>query len=201
MNEVTWRGGNAAIGLRMTIILIGRCIMQSNTIRKALAVAYGGVLLAACNDETTSPPRAATQPVSANAAVGDPLPTPFGIQAPLDAFFINQAPEMMIRTNDRRDFAVQRLVTAPNEGVPGGWHTHPGPSFGIVERGHVRITRYTKKDGCVSTTYGPQEAYFEVANEVHRAEVLQPDVAVEYKARFYIPVGGKFSTPAEDPCS
>ena len=176
--------------------------MQSNTIWKALAVACGGALLVACNDETTSPaPRGEANPVSPTAAVGDPLPAAFSIQAPLDAFFINQAPDMMIRTNDRRDFAVQRLVTAPNAGVPGGWHTHPGPSIGIVERGQVRITRYTKKDGCVSTTYGPQEAYFEVAGEVHRAEVLQPDVAVEYKARFYVPVGGKFSTPAEDPCS
>jgi hypothetical protein len=57
------------------------------------------------------------------------------------------------------------------------------------------ITRYTRKDGCVSTIYDAGHAYFEVANEVHRATVLPPDYAVEYKARFYIPVGGVFGTP------
>ena len=167
--------------------------MQGNMIRNTLAVACLGVLLAACKDEATSPtPGAATLPAGVNAVVADPTLVAFSIRAPLDPFFINQAPEMMIRSDARRDFAVQRLVTSPSVG---GWHTHAGPSFGIVERGRVMITRYTKKEGCVSTIYEAGQAYYEVADEVHRATVLGPDVAVEYKARFYVTVGGSFSTP------
>lgn len=177
--------------------------MQGNTIRNALAVVYVGALLTACGDEATSPaagspapgaspPKAVAQLASASVIATEPRPTNFAIQAPLNAFFINQPAEMMIRTHARADFAIQRLVTDP--GV-GGWHTHPGPSFGIVERGTVIITRYTKKGGCVSTAYHAGQAYYEVADEVHRAEVPGPDYAVEYKARFFVPVGGAFGTP------
>lgn len=172
--------------------------MQGNAILKVLAVTCAGTFLAACNDEATSPAPGAARLASAD-VVANQLPQPFAVRAPLGAFFINQAPGMMIRSDARADFALQRLVTNPG---PGGWHTHPGPSFGIVEQGRVLITRFTKKEGCVSTTYGPGEAYYEVADEVHRATVLEPDVAVEYKARFYVPVGAAFSTPAAAPdCS
>jgi hypothetical protein len=35
---------------------------------------------------------------------------------------------------------------------------------------------------------------------VHRASVLQPETAVEYKVRFNTPIGAtSFSTPAGDP--
>jgi hypothetical protein len=168
--------------------------MRGNTILKTLAGAFVGVLLVACGDEATSP--APGEKPLASSHIAPTLPAPFTVRAPLDAFFINQAPEMMIRSNARTDFVMQRLVTAPSVG---GWHTHPGPSFGIVEQGQVMITRHNKKDGCVSTVYGPGDAYFEVADEVHRATVLGTVAAVEYKARFYTPLGGAFGKPAADP--
>ncbi|HEX6307153.1 MAG TPA: cupin domain-containing protein [Longimicrobiales bacterium] len=173
--------------------------MQSNTILRTLAATVVAATLAACTDQAGAPtaPNDVEMPQRASAGVASlqHLPDPFTIRAPLDAFFINQPSEMMIRSNARTDFVMQRLVTAPG---PGGWHTHPGPSFGIVEEGQVMITRYTKK-GCVSTTYGPGDAYFEVAGEVHRATVVGDVTAVEYKARFYTPVGGPFGNPAADP--
>ncbi len=169
--------------------------MLGNTIHRTLAVACAGVLLVGCQDGATSPTPRGTQPASSSVAPNQVLPAPFTVRAPLDAFFINQPSEMMVRSTERRDFAMQRLVAAPGAG---GWHTHAGPSFGIVEQGQVMITRYTK-DGCVSTTYGPGDAYFEVANEVHRATVLGTVTAVEYKARFFVPIGGAFGTPAADP--
>ena len=169
--------------------------MRDNTMLKTLAIAFAGAVLAACNDGATSPaPR--EQPVTSSHAA--PLPAPFTIRAPLDAFFINQPSELMMRTDARSDFVMQRLVSNPGAGA---WHTHPGPSFGIVEQGQVMITKYTKKEGCVSTVYGPGEAYFEIAGEVHRATVLGTVPAVEYKARFYAPVGGALSSPAVDPCT
>lgn len=178
--------------------------MQGNTIVKVLALAFAGVFLAGCNDEVTSPEQRGTAQASPNVDASLLPPANFIIRAPLDAFFINQAPELMMRSDARTDFVIQRLVTDP--GPPGGWHTHPGPAFGIVEQGQVMITRYTKKEGCVSTVYGPGEAagrtYYEVADEVHRATVLGAVPAVEYKARFYIPLGGTLGTPAADPgCS
>ena len=166
--------------------------MQFNAALKMLAVASASVLIPAC-DEVTDP--RGVRPATSAAVVATALPDPFTARAPLDAFFINQPSQMMIRSDARMDFGIQRLVTPPGAG---GWHTHPGPSFGIVERGQVMITRYTRK-GCVSTTYGPGEAYYEVANEVHRATVLGADTAVEYKARFYTPAGTPFGIPAGDP--
>jgi hypothetical protein len=177
--------------------------MQGNTMLKALAVACVGAFFTACRDEVTSPTLQAAKSPSASLAanlVAIPvLPAPFTARAALDPFFINQPSEMMLRADERRDFAIQRLVTAPGAG---NWHVHPGPSFGIVEQGEVMITRYSKKDGCVSTVYRANDAYFEVAGEVHRATVVGPATAVEYKARFYTPVGAPFSTavPAPD-CS
>ncbi len=171
--------------------------MQGNTLLKALAVACLSALSTACKDKVTSPPAQGSQSASADLVAIQVLPEPFTARAALDPFFINQPSEMMLRATERRDFAIQRLVTAPGAG---SWHVHPGPSFGIVHQGEVMITRYTRKEGCVSTVYGPNDAYFEVAGEVHRATVVGAATAVEYKARFYTPVGAPFSTvvPAPD---
>jgi hypothetical protein len=173
-------------------------MMQSNRILKALTVASVGVFLGACSDEATSPAARAPQRASAEVVPGKPLPEAFIVRAPLDAFFINQMPEMMFRSSITTELIVQRLVAEP---TPGSWHTHTGPSFSIVDEGTVVLTRYTKKHGCVSTTYTKGDTYFEEAGEVHRAEVKGPGSAVEYKVRFYTPVGGSLSSPADDPCT
>ena len=166
--------------------------MQGDTILKALSVASAVVLFAACDDRTTLP--TAETSISPTALV-QPVPEPFTVRYPIDPYFINQAPDFMIRSRARTDLAVQRLVTPPGEGA---WHTHPGPSFGLVEQGQVMITRYTKK-GCTTEVYGPGETYFEVAGEVHRATVVGEALAVEYKVRFNTPVGEPFAQPANDP--
>jgi hypothetical protein len=179
--------------------------VQRNAIMTVLSLACGGTFLAACADQPTSPaalpgdPAVAASGRAAQLAAANVVTLqsePFLVRAPLDPYFINQAPDFMIRSRDRTDLVIQRLVAPPG---PGGWHTHPGPSFGIVEQGQVMITRYSKKHGCTSEVYGPGEAYFEVADEVHRVTVLGPDDAVEYKARFNTPVGEPFGNPASDP--
>ena len=167
--------------------------MRGNTIRKALAVACvgAGTLFAACRDEATSPVRPDGHGTAAVATVDEELPA-FTERAALDPFFINQPSQLMMRTDARTDFVIQRVVGQPGEGR---WHTHPGPSFGIVKTGVVKITRYSRKTGCVSATYQAGQAYYEVADEVHRADVLSDVPAVEYKARFYAPAdGGVFTT-------
>ena len=163
--------------------------MQHDVIRKALVAAClgAGALFAACNEKATSPMQ---HDMQASAAIVPELPA-FTERAPLDPFFINQPSEMMIRTDARTDFVIQRVVSDPGAGR---WHTHTGPSFGIVKQGTVTITRYSRKSGCVSTTYEAGQAYYEVAGEVHRATVENGVPAVEYKARFYAPVNGAFTT-------
>ena len=170
--------------------------MRDYAIRKAMAVACVGALLTACKDKVTSPAVQAAQEASTDVVANQILPEAFTVRAPLDPFFINQPSDMMIRATERRDLAIQRLVTPPSEGA---WHVHPGPSFAIVQQGEVMITRYSKKDGCVSTVYGPNQTYFEVAGEVHRATVVGPATAVEYKVRFFTPVGDPFSTGVAAP--
>jgi hypothetical protein len=174
--------------------------MRSTAISNTLSALYAGALLAACSDRTTpvAPRGEATAQAASLSSVA--LPEPFTARGRIDPYFINQAPDLMLRSSVTADLAIQRLVTAPSVG---GWHTHPGPSFAIVEQGRVMITRYSRKDGCTSTVYGPTEAagktYYEVAGEVHRATVLGTETAIEYKVRFNTPIGAPFATPANDP--
>jgi len=184
--------------------------MRCNAIPITVSAVCAGALLGACGDQAPSPSAPhdadaayATAPRGAQLAAADlplALPEPFTVRAPIDPYFINQAPELMLRSSVAADLAVQRLVTAPGVGA---WHTHPGPSFAIVERGRVEITRFSGRDGCIATVYGPNEAagstYYEVAGQVHRASVLGADVAVEYKVRFNTPIGAPFANPAADP--
>jgi hypothetical protein len=184
--------------------------MRANPVPSVLTVACATLLVASCDEPTTSPqgrpganavPTASSReaspraPLVAAAEIVAPAGAPFEIRAPLEPFFINQAPLFMLRSHAPADLILQRLVARPGVGP---WHTHPGPSFGIVERGQVMLTRYTKR-GCTSEVYGPGEAYYEVANEVHRVTYLGTADAVEYKVRFNTPVGAPFRAPADDP--
>ena len=170
--------------------------MQRNIILSVVAVAGAGALLAACADEATSPTPGAARAPSAAVVSVQALPEPFVRRARLEPFFVNQAPELMMRSKVPTDLIIQRLVAAPGAG---GWHVHSGPTFSIVDQGQVMITKYNSKTGCVSTTYGPGQTYVEEAGEVHRATVVGTVSAVEYKARIYMPPGGPLSTPAADP--
>jgi hypothetical protein len=179
--------------------------MRASPTTTALTAACATLLLAACDEPSTSPARrleANAAPTTARreapVALSDvalPTATPFTIRATLDPFFINQAPDFMIRSHVRADLVIQRLVSPPGEDV---WHTHPGPSFGIVEQGQVMLTRY-EKGRCTSEVYGPGVAYYEVADQVHRVTVLGATPAVEYKVRFNNPVGAPTRTVVGDP--
>ena len=120
--------------------------MRSISIRNTASVLCAGVFLAACSDQATPPaaPERAATPQAASLATAVALLEPFTARGRIDPYFINQMPELMLRSSVTADLAIQRLVTAPSVG---GWHTHPGPSFAIVEQGRVTITRYSRKDG------------------------------------------------------
>lgn len=183
--------------------------MIANPILKAMTIVCAGMLCGACSDHATSPAggagltRTGAPNAAASAVLGlTTLPEPFTARASLAPYFINQNPDVMLRSHVTADMAIQRLVTPSGGG--GGWHTHPGPSFAIVEAGAVMIMRYDPKNGCTSVVYGPNEpagkTYYEVAGEVHKATVVSSDPAVEYKVRFNVPAGAPFGNPvATDP--
>jgi quercetin dioxygenase-like cupin family protein len=167
--------------------------MRSNPTTTALTVACAALLLTACDDRATSPTAlpAADAPLAFQIAA-----EPFTVRAPIDPYFINQMPDFMIRSKVRTDLVIQRLVTPAGTVV--NWHTHPGPSFAIVEQGQVMLTRFTK-DGCTTAVYGPGDTFYEVADQVHMVTYLGTESAVEYKVRFNTPIGDPLSAPADDP--
>lgn len=158
-----------------------------------VAVLAAGAFVA-CSEESPVAP-GATHTMTADAATL--VLDPFTFRAPLDPYSIHQLPNFMIHSKARTDIVIQRSVFAPG---PGMWHTHPGPSFVYVIEGEIKIERFTPKDGCTATSvFGPGNAYFEVADEVHRAVVVSAQSAVLLVTRFNVPVGGAVTIPAADP--
>ncbi|MGH7613440.1 MAG: cupin domain-containing protein [Gemmatimonadales bacterium] len=163
----------------------------------SLTACAGAFLLFACSDGADVPTAA-----NGNAAVPRPQHSvhdagPFTFRAPLDPYRLHQLPDFMIQSRERTDIVMQRSVLAPGAGA---WHTHPGPSFVFVVEGQIKLERFDEKDGCTETpVFGPGNAFFEVANEVHRAVVVSTTSAVLVVTRFNIPVGGPITIPAANP--
>ena len=157
------------------------------------AALVGAVALAfSCRDQSTPTAVAVTTqaPHAGHimASVASVMLDPFTYRAPLDPYKIQQLPDFMIHSAARTDIVLQRLVFAPGAGP---WHTHPGPSFVYVIEGDIRLDRVTEKGDCEATAVsGAGQAYFEVANQVHRAVVVSTQPAVLLVTRFNIPVGG-----------
>jgi quercetin dioxygenase-like cupin family protein len=180
--------------------------MYSPAIWKHIAL-VGAVLMSAC--DRTAPTAVATGSEAAAGSTAHALPPnaaslallqatePFTVRAPVDPYKIHQLPEFMINSNVRADLVFQRLVLPPGS-VP--WHTHPGPSFVIVEQGQVMVSVFHPKTGCVhSPVLGPGDTFYRVADEVHRPTVVSADNAVLYVVRFNIPIGAAITDPVGDP--
>lgn len=122
---------------------------------------------------------------------------PFTVRATLEPYRIEQQPDFMIQSKKRSDIVMQQSVFTPGAGM---WHTHPGPSFIYVVEGNIKLEKVTKERGCIETpVYGPGDAYFEVADQVHRAVVTSSTDAVVLVTRFNVPVGQPFTIPAATP--
>lgn len=161
------------------------------------------LLLAACSDQTSptataSVPDTRSQAVSLSAAAALMQATdPFTIRAAMDPYRIHQLPDFMIQSRVLADLVIQRLVL-PTGSVP--WHTHPGPSFVIVEQGQITLSQFTPRAGCIeSGVLGQGETFYREGNEVHRLTVVSAEDAVLYVVRFNIPVGAAITSPADDP--
>lgn len=168
--------------------------MSRRTLAGLIVAALAAGEFVACSEDAPVAPDAAHQMGSDVAPVGL---EPFTFRAPLDPYRILQMPDFMIQSKDTKDIVIQRSVFPVG---PGPWHTHPGPSFVYVIQGEIKVERFNAKDGCTETpVFGPNKAYFEVADEVHRAVVVSPEPAVLMVTRFNIPVGQPFTVMAADP--
>jgi hypothetical protein len=156
----------------------------------------------ACSEDAPTTPAASHNMADASHMTADVAVTaldPFTFRAPLDPYKVQVLPDFMIHSNARTDIVFQRIVLSATSPF-GMWHTHPGPSFVYVIEGQVKVERFTKQDGCTATpVFGPGNAYFEVANQVHRAVVVSGQDAVILVTRFNIPVGEPFTIMAADP--
>lgn len=173
--------------------------MSALGISGRLMLAGAGLLGVACSDPghgPTSPAADVDRPAAATDIVTQQL-DPFTFRAPLEPYLIQQLPDFMIHSRAASDIVIQRSVFPPG---PGGWHIHSGPSFVYVIEGQIKLTQYSKKDGCVDTpTFGAGQAYFEEGNEVHRAVVLSTESVVLLVVRLNIPVGGPITIPVANP--
>lgn len=162
------------------------------------------LLLAACTEQSTPIDPLAREAIGATASVGtsnvfnlQQTTDPFTIRASLDPYRIHQLPDFMVHSRVQADLVIQRLVLPPGS-VP--WHTHPGPSFVIVEAGQITTSFYSPRTGCVeSAVLGPGQAFYRAGDEIHRLTVVSAGDAVLYVARFNIPVGAAITVPANDP--
>jgi hypothetical protein len=131
------------------------------------------------------------------AAVAGVALEPFTFRAPLDPFKIQQLPDFQIHSKATKDIVIQRLIFTGT----GIWHTHPGPSFVYVVEGELTLDRFIgAKDGCTHTEFQANQAYVEIADQVHRVVVPAGQAAVVLVTRLNIPGNNApFTIPADDP--
>jgi quercetin dioxygenase-like cupin family protein len=154
-------------------------------------LAAGGFV--ACSEDA---PVAPTSMDHMTAPVAGVSLEPFTFRAPLDPFRIAQLPDFLIRSKAKTDIVIQQSVFPPGAGM---WHTHPGPSFVYVIQGEIRLERVKGGECRKTPVRGPGSAYYEIADEVHRAIVVSAEPAVVVATRFNIPVGAPITVPAADP--
>ena len=158
-----------------------------------IVAVLAGITLAACSADAPVAPDAMHHGTGDVAAV---TLDPFTFRATLDPYRIHQLPDFMIHSKARKDLIIQRSMFTGT----GAWHTHPGLSYAFVLQGHVKLQKFTKKDGCFETrVFGPGEVYIKPPNEVHRAIVVGEEEEWELIVRLNFPEGGPIAIPAGDP--
>src|SRR5688500_5749667 len=161
------------------------------------------LVLASCNDASPAPTAPANPGAMDHGMHGRPAMavaadlTPFTFRASLDDYKIHQLPDFLMHSKARKDIVFQRSVFNPGNGP---WHTHPGPSFIYVLEGEIKLQRVNQQQGCFGPpVYQVGDAYFGLADEVHRAVVVSATPAVVLVPRFNTPPGAPITVPAADP--
>ena len=153
-------------------------------LRRALAVGLGGVVCAMLGAAAlASPPSLIT--------VSNLVP-----KADFDTPVDLRADRIRLRTKERTDVRMQKLVFAP--GGRTGWHHHPGIVLVAVESGQVTFF----DSHCNATTYGPGSrhgaVFTEVGSEPREVRNLAGEEATVY-ATLIAPDADMDRFRAEDP--
>ena len=169
--------------------------MRYRAIPNILSAICAGALVAACSDRSAPPAGPENEATATPPAFAVELPAPFTARGRIDPYFINQAPDLMLRSSVTSDLAIQRLVTDPSVG---GWHTHPGPSLITVTVGE--ITAYDGHDPlCSSRVYRAGETFVDGGGDhVHllRNETSAPAETVAVQ---FLPEGATRRIDAPEP--
>ena len=167
-----------------------------------IVVAVGAAAFVACSDDPPVAPGTAGHTATSDhnmaptTDVASLETTPFTFRAPLDPFKVQQLPNFQIHSKVTRDIVIQRLIFTGT----GIWHTHPGPSFVYVVEGELTLDRFIgAREGCTHTAFGANQAYAEMADQVHRVVVPAGQSAVVLVTRLNIPNNAPFTIPAADP--
>ena len=93
--------------------------------------------------------------------------------------------DIKIKTKGAVD-VVTLEVTFAKGGGSAGWHTHPGPVFGVIQSGEISIWN----EDCEKTVYGVGETFFEMGPEESMlVKNEDPDTDAVVVATLIVPVG------------
>jgi quercetin dioxygenase-like cupin family protein len=131
---------------------------------------------------------------------GPPVPVVLGHFSSLDVKGDKTAQwDLFLKTKDRTDIGVDRIVVAP--GGQSGWHSHAGPVFITVTAGS--IVRHDGSDStCPSTTYLAGHTFVEDPNQPHLIRNASGSDPAEFVAVQMRPEGspGRIDAPQPTHC-
>ena len=113
--------------------------------------------------------------------------------------FHSQSKDFTVDAKKAADVVVVQVTIAVGGYV--GWHTHPGPAFGLVKSGHLAVTRAHGSHGCTTQVYGPGQALVEDPDMTHFGRNAGSDPVVIIATYTNVPVGGAAATSVAAPAN
>ena len=89
--------------------------------------------------------------------------------------------KVKIQTDGPIELAMQRVEIAP--GGTTGWHTHPGPTFVVVQQGTLML--YQDEICSAAIPYGPDTVFAQHPDDVHLARNEGTVTVVAFQTTFH----------------
>jgi quercetin dioxygenase-like cupin family protein len=129
------------------------------------------------------------------ASPGSGFSAPWTYRATIDAHHFDSS-DYKLYQKDSQDVVMRQIVYAA--GGSSGWHSHPGPTYVVVESGTIRL--YEAADPtCTPRTFGPGQGFVELPGDVHITRNETSQMAVALVTFMDVPVGGAFRIEAPVP--
>ena len=146
-------------------------------------VLVGGVVVGVAGAVMATPSSGVTAVVAARAAFVDRVNIRIAVKE-------DHAGRDVTVVRDAEDTIIQQIVFAP--GGQTGWHSHPGPTVGLVKSG--QLTFFSEDDPtCAGRTLSVGQAWVEPAGHVHLARNPNATATEVWVTNFDVPAdGGSF---------